>query len=60
MVTIYPQRFMNYNEFRNLVAQMREAQKEYFRTRSKQVLQRSIMLERLVDAELQSSELSLF
>lgn len=51
---------MIYNEFRNLVAQMREAQKEYFRTRSKQVLQRSIMLEKLVDAELQSKELSLF
>ncbi len=51
---------MIYNDFRNLVAQMREAQKEYFRTRSRQVLQRSIMLEKLVDAELQSNELSLF
>lgn len=57
---IYPRRFMIYNDFRNLVAQMREAQKEYFRTRSRQVLQRSIMLEKLVDAELQSNELSLF
>ena len=51
---------MSYNEFRNYVAQMREAQKEYFRTRSKQALQRSIMLENIVDAELQSNELSLF
>lgn len=51
---------MIYNEFRNLVAQMREAQKEYFCTRSREVLQRSIKLEKLVDAELNSSELSLF
>lgn len=51
---------MIYNDFRNLIAQMREAQKEYLHTRSRQVLQRSIMLEKLVDAELQSKELSLF
>ena len=51
---------MNYNEFRNYVAQMREAQKEYFKTRSQLVLQRAKMLEKLVDAELQSNELSLF
>ncbi len=51
---------MNYNEFRNLVAQMREAQKDYFRSRSRQVLQRSLMLERLVDEELKSSQLELF
>lgn len=38
------------NEFIELVRQMREAQKEYFRTRDKQVLQRSKALEKRVDA----------
>ena len=37
------------NEFIELVRQMREAQKEYFRTRDKNVLQRSKELERKVD-----------
>jgi hypothetical protein len=41
-------------EFIELVRQMRSAQKEYFRTRSKDVLNRSKELERKVDAELQS------
>jgi hypothetical protein len=41
-------------EFMQLVRDMRAAQKEYFRTRSKDVLNRSKELERKVDAELQS------
>ena len=41
-------------EFIELVRQMRAAQKEYFKTRSKDVLNRSKELERKVDAELQS------
>lgn len=41
-------------EFIELVREMRAAQKEYFRTRSKDVLNRSKELERKVDAELQS------
>ena len=45
---------MNNLEFYNLVKEMRQAQKEYFRTRSKDILNRSKELERKVDAELQS------
>lgn len=41
-------------EFIELVREMRAAQKEYFKTRSKDVLSRSKELERNVDAELQS------
>ena len=37
------------NEFIELVREMRDAQKEYFRTRDKNVLQRSKELERKVD-----------
>ena len=38
------------NEFMQLVREMRNAQKEYFKTRDKNVLQRSKELERKVDA----------
>lgn len=38
------------NEFIELVREMRDAQKEYFRNRDKNVLQRSKELERRVDA----------
>lgn len=41
-------------EFIALVLEMRAAQKEYFKTRSKDVLNRSKELERKVDAELQN------
>ena len=41
-------------EFIELVREMRNAQKEYFKTRSKDVLNRSKELERKVDTELQS------
>jgi hypothetical protein len=41
-------------EFIELVRQMRTAQKEYFKTRTKDALNRSKELERKVDAELQS------
>lgn len=40
------------NEFEQLVSEMRNAQREYFRTRDKEVLQRSKELERKVDAYL--------
>lgn len=39
-------------DFIRLVSEMRTAQKEYFRTRDKTVLQNSKMLERSVDAKL--------
>ena len=37
------------NDFEILVLEMRSAQKEYFRTRSKEILQLSKQLERRVD-----------
>ena len=40
---------MDSNEFYNLVRQMRNAQKEYFRTRDKRILTCSKELERRVD-----------
>lgn len=40
------------NEFEKLVYEMRSAQKEYFCTRSKDVLQQSKQLERRVDKYL--------
>ena len=40
-------------DFIRLVSEMRAAQKEYFRTRDKTVLQNSKMLERSVDARLE-------
>lgn len=40
------------NEFEKLVYEMRSAQKEYFRTRSKEILQLSKQLERRVDEYL--------
>lgn len=44
------------NEFVKLVYEMRKAQKEYFRTRSKEVLQQSKQLERRVDEYLRDKE----
>lgn len=41
------------NEFIELVREMRNAQKEYFKTRDKNILQKSKELERKVDALLQ-------
>lgn len=43
---------MTAKEFFDLVSQMREKQKEYFRTRSASVLNESKTLERRVDAEI--------
>lgn len=43
---------MTFDEFRALVAEMRSAQKEYFRTRSAAALSRSKKLERDVDQAL--------
>ena len=52
------------NEFIELVRKMRNAQKEYFRTRDKRVLQESKQLECMVDAILaqlvDKQQLSLF
>lgn len=47
---------MKENEFYDLVLQMRNAQKEYFRTRSKSVLECSKELERKVDAAIGEHE----
>lgn len=43
---------MNESEFRELVAEMRSAQKAYFKTRSRDALERSKQLERSVDMAL--------
>lgn len=44
---------MTARDFFNLVARMRDKQKEYFRTRSASVLQESKRLEKQVDEEIQ-------
>lgn len=43
---------MNARDFFNLVREMREAQKGYFSTRSKDLLEKSKQLEREVDREI--------
>lgn len=43
---------MNARDFFNLVREMREAQRSYFRTRSKDLLEKSKLLEREVDREI--------
>lgn len=43
---------MTAKDFFDLVSEMREKQKEYFRTRSTSVLSESKTLERRVDAEI--------
>ena len=43
---------MKAKEFFDLVSKMREAQKEYYKTRDKAVLNRSISLEKSVDSEI--------
>lgn len=43
---------MNPKEFFDKVAEMRSAQKEYFRTRSQQALSESKRLEREIDMEI--------
>lgn len=43
---------MKIYEFVALVEKMRNAQREYFKTRDRRILQRSIMLENLVDNEI--------
>ena len=48
------QNYTTMKEFIELVREMRNAQKEYFKTRSKDVLNRSKELERKVDNYLQS------
>lgn len=44
------------NEFEKLVYEMRSAQINYFRTRSKEVLQQSKQLEKRVDEYLKEKE----
>ena len=44
---------MTFEEFRTLIAALRHAQKEYFRTRSSTALDKSKALERRVDKALQ-------
>lgn len=48
------QNYTTMKEFIELVREMRNAQKEYFKKRTKDALNRSKELERKVDAELQS------
>jgi hypothetical protein len=48
------QNYTTMKEFIELVREMRNAQKEYFKTRSKDALNRSKELERKVDNYLQS------
>ena len=43
---------MNAKEFYNTVKAMREAQKNYFKFRTKQFLEQSKALERTIDAEI--------
>lgn len=43
---------MNAKQFFTIVSQMRQAQKDYFKTRDKEVLNKSIKLERQVDEEI--------
>ena len=43
---------MNAKQFFTIVSQMRQAQKDYFKTRDKEVLNKSIRLERQVDEEI--------
>lgn len=51
---------MNAKEFFDVVSQMREAQKSYFRTRSKSSLEKSKELEKQVDAEISKVNYILF
>lgn len=51
---------MNNEDFRELVRRMREAQKNYFRTRAKSYLDYSRTLEKHVDEELQNDSPKLF
>lgn len=44
---------MNAREFYNIVVKMRQAQRDYFRTRSQRSLTESKQLERQVDAEIE-------
>lgn len=43
---------MQAKEFFDFVVEMRENQKEYFRTRSKEALEKSKHIERVIDAEI--------
>ena len=47
-------------DFRALVCRMRKAQRDYFRTRDRVILDESKRLEREVDAEIGSDQPSLF
>ena len=46
------------NEFEKLVYEMRSAQINYFRTRSKEVLQQSKLLEKKVDEYLKDKKIN--
>ena len=47
---------MNYQDFKALVKEMRQAQKKYFRTRDKNVLAKSKELEAKVDEVLSDQQ----
>lgn len=45
---------MNYQEFTELVRSMRQAQRQYFKTRNPEILEQSKKLEKAVDAEIKA------
>lgn len=47
---------MNARQFFDLTASMRKAQKEYFKTRSRDALNRSKALEKRIDDEIESKQ----
>ena len=47
---------MDYEQLKALVKEMRSAQKEYFRDRSRDALQRAKALEKRVDEEIAAAE----
>ena len=51
---------MKEDDFRELVRRMREAQKNYFRTRAKSYLDYSRSFEKMVDEELKNDTPKLF
>lgn len=53
-------RDVDFMSFRELVAQMRTAQKEFFRTKSRTALDESKRLENAVDRALSENQMSLF
>ena len=45
---------MDYQEFTELVRDMRQAQRQYFKTRNPEILEKSKQLEKAVDSEIEA------